>query len=174
MQVSNHTQISNKFIENMGDHTGGEVKVFIAICRKTIGWHKLTDRISYSQLKEITGMSVNALKSSLLKLKNKNLISQEKVKNGFTYDINYNVLKSTVSKTDTPVSKTDAHTISKIDTPLSETDTPAISKTDTTKDIIKDTNNKDNINSIFNHFSPLPKKSLKPPLRFKKFSKPHV
>jgi phage replication O-like protein O len=48
--------MNNEFIENMSNYTGEAVKVFMAISRKTIGWHKINDRISYSQLKELTGI----------------------------------------------------------------------------------------------------------------------
>ena len=58
LEIPNHTQVPNAFIETvLKDLGGAAVKVFLCICRKTIGWHKLTDRVSYSQLVELTGLS---------------------------------------------------------------------------------------------------------------------
>ena len=56
IQLPNHTQIANSFIERMDEYTGNEVKVFLAICRKTIGWHKVSDKIPYSQISKLTGI----------------------------------------------------------------------------------------------------------------------
>ena len=71
----NHTQLSNDFIDNwMQELSGNAVKVFIAISRKTIGWHKDIDQISNSQLQIMTGIKN---RSSLLKAIN------ELVKNDF-------------------------------------------------------------------------------------------
>lgn len=58
----NHTQIPNKFLdERMLKMSGSAVKVFLAIARKTFGWHKheLRDRISFSQLRKLSGVSSN-------------------------------------------------------------------------------------------------------------------
>lgn len=58
MIVPNHTQVPNEFIDKyMFDLSGAAVKVFFAICRKTIGWHKECDSISCSQLSLATGLS---------------------------------------------------------------------------------------------------------------------
>jgi len=71
-----HTQIPNFFLDNMSGYLGSEVKVFLAICRRTLGWHKLSDEISYTQLQEMTGLSVNGLKKAIRVLTDKNWIVQ--------------------------------------------------------------------------------------------------
>lgn len=77
LQKPNHTQISNDFIDHYMDKcSGAEAKVFLAITRKTIGWHKIVDQISYGQIKMLTGLSTNALKSAIEKLIEKDLIHQ--------------------------------------------------------------------------------------------------
>ena len=75
----NHTQVSNDFIEqHMKKLTGAEVKVFLAICRKTIGWHKDTDAISISQIASLTGLSDKPITSATSKLIERGLILVEK------------------------------------------------------------------------------------------------
>jgi len=62
----NHTQLPNEFIDKyMHQVSPAATKVFLAICRKTIGWHKMTDDISSTQLIEMTGMSKNTVKSAV-------------------------------------------------------------------------------------------------------------
>ncbi len=104
MKVPSHTQFPNIIIDNfMGKMTGAQIKVILAIARKTIGWHKVSDRISYSQLYKLTGLSTNAIKSGIKGLIEMNLISQEKTKFGYCYDMKY----EGVSINDTAVSKSD-------------------------------------------------------------------
>ncbi len=65
----NHTQLPNEFIDRyMHQVSPAATKVFLAICRKTIGWHKTTDEISTSQLIEMTGLSRNTVKSAVEEL----------------------------------------------------------------------------------------------------------
>lgn len=53
----NHTQLSNEFIDKYMLHlSGNAVKIFLAITRKTVGWHKDIDRISNNQLMQQTGI----------------------------------------------------------------------------------------------------------------------
>lgn len=62
----NHTQVPNiVFDEFMPKMAGSELKVFLAICRKTIGWHKETDSISYSQIEKMTGLRRAAVCSAV-------------------------------------------------------------------------------------------------------------
>ena len=75
MLSPNHTQVSNTFIdEYMSKLSPASVKVFLAISRKTIGWHKETDRISQSQLVGMTGMSKNSVKKGVAELEFNGLI----------------------------------------------------------------------------------------------------
>lgn len=119
LQRPNYTQISNDFIDNyLHKCSGAEAKIFLAITRKTIGWHKIVDQISYSQIKMLTGLSTNALKSAIEKLIKKDLIHQYPNTNGqgYLYDIamseNDEFSQPTVSKID----RVEPKTVSKIDT----------------------------------------------------------
>ncbi len=111
LKVPSHTQFPNIIIDNfMLKMTGAQIKVILAIARKTIGWHKISDRISYSQLCKLTGLSTNALKAGIKGLIEMNLISQEKTKFGYCYDMKYegvSINDTAVSLFDTEVSKSD-------------------------------------------------------------------
>jgi len=155
LEIPNHTQIPNDFIENqMRDMSGNELKVLITICRKTIGWHKTSDRISYSQIKEYTNLSINTIMSNLKGLIKRGLITQEKTKSGYVYDINYTISKIDIAKND--IARIDIKGIKKCYSAVSKDDIGAIAKFDTTKETItketitKETNKrKAEIDSIF-------------------------
>ena len=53
----NYTQVPNAILEAMPQMGEAEFRVVIAICRKTFGWQKNWDRISISQLSELTGLT---------------------------------------------------------------------------------------------------------------------
>lgn len=54
----NYTQIPNLLLEeHIKTMTEAEMRVALAIARKTFGWHKRQDKLSLSQLMNLTGMS---------------------------------------------------------------------------------------------------------------------
>lgn len=57
IQPPNYTQIPNTILDAMGEMSGAEFKVVMAIARQTFGWHKERDKISISQLMALTGLS---------------------------------------------------------------------------------------------------------------------
>lgn len=73
----NYTTIPNVVIdEHLRKLSGASTKIILAVCRKTIGWHKISDRISYAQLHEITGISShNTLRKGIDELLKAGLIS---------------------------------------------------------------------------------------------------
>jgi len=97
MQIPNHTQIPNIFIDQMHKFTSEEVKIFLAICRKTIGWHKISDRISYSQLNKMTGIKHHqTFKNGIDKLVKSKLIVRKKTKAGYFYDIGFTMSRDDI------------------------------------------------------------------------------
>jgi phage replication O-like protein O len=56
----NYTQIPNIILDNMHHMSDAELRVVLAIARKTKGWHKETDELSISQLMKLTGLSNTA------------------------------------------------------------------------------------------------------------------
>jgi len=92
LEVPNHTQVPNYFLDiYMQVVKGSALKVFLAICRKTIGWHKLTDYISYAQLRQMTGLSAESIKKAIKELEDRKLIITTKSPGRTTcYEILYN------------------------------------------------------------------------------------
>lgn len=93
---SNHTQLSNDFIDNHMRHLNpAAISVFIVITRKTTGWHKDTDAISISQITDLTGLSHSGTLKAIKELESKGLISviRSKSEKGHNhtnlYTINY-------------------------------------------------------------------------------------
>jgi phage replication O-like protein O len=117
MRLPNYTQLNNDFISEMHKFSGNAVKVFIAISRKTIGWHKISDRISHSQLKELTGIKHHVTLMKAIK-ELEGFVKQRDSKFGYVYDL---------AMSDNSMA-------------MSENDTVTMSKIDTTKDTVKETN----------------------------------
>jgi phage replication O-like protein O len=122
MRLPNYTQLNNDFISEMHKFSGNAVKVFIAISRKTIGWHKISDRISHSQLKELTGIKHHVTLMKAIK-ELEGFVKQRDSKFGYVYDL---------AMSDNSMA-------------MSENDTVTMSKIDTTKDTVKETNTKKKI-----------------------------
>jgi phage replication O-like protein O len=89
----NHTQLSNDFIDRiMSRVNGNAVKVFLAISRKTIGWHKDTDEISLTQLEAMTGLSRKTILSAVQMLIKADVITATASRgrgHSTTYSVNY-------------------------------------------------------------------------------------
>jgi phage replication O-like protein O len=97
VQLPNYTQVSNDFIDRiMRECKGSEVKVALVIFRKTIGWHKRTEAVPFSQIRELTGLKNNRdIHTALEALEEKGVIVVNRggrKENGFwetwTYDLN--------------------------------------------------------------------------------------
>jgi len=77
LKSQNHTQIPNEFLdEYLHKVSQSATKVFLVICRKTFGWHKKTDRISFSQLSDATGLSNSTCQLAVAELEELDLISK--------------------------------------------------------------------------------------------------
>jgi phage replication O-like protein O len=68
----------NRLIDDgiIGDLTGSELKVYLVVLRKTIGYHKQSDLISISQIEKIAKLTKPAIIKALKNLKEKGLIIQ--------------------------------------------------------------------------------------------------
>lgn len=102
IDAPNYTQIPNiYFDEIMQTLNGSENLVFLTIMRKTFGWHKEKDRIAYTQIMEVSGISSRSTISSALKvLLEKGYIESETKGQQITYSVSINELeqKSNQSK----------------------------------------------------------------------------
>ena len=96
LTMGSYTQVENVVIDKLMALLGDvEFRVFIAIYRKTIGWGKLSDTISTSQLMQITGKSNRAVIDAVEFLKNNGLISTENsVRNSKKFTINLSVINN--------------------------------------------------------------------------------
>lgn len=74
----NYTMLDNRLIDDgiIGDLTGSELKVYLVVLRKTIGYHKQSDLISISQIEKIAKLTKPAIIKALKNLKEKGLIIQ--------------------------------------------------------------------------------------------------
>ena len=73
-----HIDIANEIVEALARTylSPTESKVLWAILRKTYGWHKKIDRISYSQLEELTGLNRRHIAPVLKRLVSRNIVTQ--------------------------------------------------------------------------------------------------
>ena len=72
---SNYTQIPNVFFDEiMKKISPSDNLVLMAIMRKTFGWQKQVDKISYSQIIEMTGLVKSTVSISIKSLEEKGLI----------------------------------------------------------------------------------------------------
>ena len=62
----NYTQIPNAILDNMPSMSMPEFCVVMAICRQTFGWHKKSEKLSVTQLREMTGLSKDAVLRALV------------------------------------------------------------------------------------------------------------
>ena len=95
LDLPNYTQFPNIIIDDMmWQLSGAQIKIILAIARKTFGWHKQTDRISNSQLTGLTGLSEAGLIKAMKGLLKMQLIIREQTGKGkgikTTYEINFN------------------------------------------------------------------------------------
>lgn len=68
-------QVNNQIVDYwMAELTNAEFKTLLAIVRKTKGWNKPYDRISQSQIAELTGLTTRSVRTAIALLEEKKLI----------------------------------------------------------------------------------------------------
>jgi len=83
-----HTQTPNVLLDDYLPEMGlAETKVVFAITRKTFGWHKYTDRISISQLMELTGLSNRGVIDGVNAAMDRGIIHREEAGNSYRYHL---------------------------------------------------------------------------------------
>jgi len=92
IEKPNYTQIPNVYFDEiMQTLNQTENIVFLVIMRKTFGWHKKRDKISYSQIMELTGIKSRTTVSTALKgLLEKGLIETQKAGQLISYTVSIN------------------------------------------------------------------------------------
>jgi hypothetical protein len=91
LYLPNTFQTPNALVDELlPELSDAELRLFLAIQRHTIGYHKLADRLSFSQLRGITGIKDNrTLRQAGDSLEKRGLITidRSKHKHGWLYDI---------------------------------------------------------------------------------------
>ena len=96
----NYTQIPNALLdEHMADMKEAELKVTMAIARKTFGWHKQTDRLSITQLMDLTGLSRQGVLNGIEAGLNRGTIYREAVGQSFAYSLVVNEVDQSTDST---------------------------------------------------------------------------
>lgn len=74
----NYTRIHNRILEELAkiQLSGYEIRIILALWRKTYGWQKKEDYISFKQFKDITGLPKSEISRTLAKLKKRNLVGE--------------------------------------------------------------------------------------------------
>lgn len=85
-----YTVIANEILDALCVSTvgGSEYQVLMTIIRKTYGWNKKSDYISYSQLVEITGLARRTVIYAVRNLEVKNMIIVERSKTDLLNNVN--------------------------------------------------------------------------------------
>ena len=100
IEAPNYTQIPNiYFDEIMQILNQTENIVFLVIMRKTFGWHKKRDAISYSQIMSLSGIKSRSTISAALKgLQEKGLIETQKAGQLISYTVAINGLVQNIDQ----------------------------------------------------------------------------
>lgn len=86
-----HTDIAHELVEALAKTqlSGYETRVLWAVLRKSYGWHKKTDRISYTQFEQLTGLNRRHVATALKRLIIRRIITE--IGNG--YKLEYGLQK---------------------------------------------------------------------------------
>jgi phage replication O-like protein O len=88
MTHNDYTAIPNELLANMDKlKETSEIKIFLAVCRKTIGWQKPSDIISFTQFQEMTGMHPMRVSRGIKGALKSGMVVREKVGDSFSYKV---------------------------------------------------------------------------------------
>lgn len=142
--IPNSFQLPNAFVDDMlAQVSGNACKVYLLIVRKTRGWQKEKDYISYSQIQKITGISSATVSKAIDELSKLGLIKvktgNEKSANQYSLNDNFCTLKNKVG-TEKPTLKNEVAT-------LENEVQPTLKTKDTENNLSKTTKDKTSISS---------------------------
>ena len=84
----NFTQIPNVILDNMPEMTHVELRLILAICRQTFGWHRETTKeMSISFIQNATGLSHTSVINGCFHLAEKGVITRRKCGDSFAYKL---------------------------------------------------------------------------------------
>ena len=142
--IPNSFQLPNAFVDEMlAQVSGNACKVYLLIVRKTRGWQKEKDYISYSQIQKITGISSATVSKAIDELSELGLIKvktgNEKSANQYSLNDSFCTLKNKVG-TEKPTLKNEVAT-------LKNEVQPTLKTKDTENNLSKTTKDKTSISS---------------------------
>jgi phage replication O-like protein O len=147
-----YTQVPNIIFDDiMKELTGAQTKILMCICRKTFGWQKEKDKISISQISEMTGLKKTCIIDSIKVLGKLDLVSTQKRHNSPTV---YELIIEGGSKSEHHKNGE----VQKVNNPGSKSEPQAAksgSKSEPTKESIKETNKEKGKPSFFNKIKDL-------------------
>lgn len=123
--IANSFQIPNAFVDEALDKVSGNAcKIYLLIVRKTRGWNKEADRISFAQIREATGIGSNTtVDNAINELIKFNLIKvisgNQKSSNQYRLNDDFSITKTVKAVTET-VKDNDKKTITETVTPITE------------------------------------------------------
>ena len=90
VQNGNYTRIHNRILEELAkiQLSGYETRIIFALWRKTYGWQKKEDFISFRQFKELTKLPKSEISRTLSRLKKRNLVVESYNSNRRIYRFN--------------------------------------------------------------------------------------
>jgi phage replication O-like protein O len=138
--MEKYTRVPNILFDKwMAKMKATSFTVLMTIWRKTIGWDKEYDKISISQIMELTGLSNKTITEAIKELKLKKLIINENLSRKIGYfKVNLTTVNSTADENQSGVNSTDSTVNSTADMPKTD-----VNSTDT-KEIFKETITKEN------------------------------
>jgi phage replication O-like protein O len=143
----NYTQTPNVFFDEiMRELQYAELKIMLAIMRKTFGWQKKKDKISYSQIQEMTGLSRQGIADGLKLLIEKQYIVC--TKKGQTCEYQVKILDQSSSETGQATRLVPVKL-------LDQLEQKPVKQLDTQKKVIKETNKEISsaaAQSVFNYY----------------------
>lgn len=90
VQNGNFTRIHNRILEELAKRklSGYETRIILTLWRKTYGWRKKKDYISFKQFKEMTNLPKSEVSRTLSRLKKRNLVVENHNSNKRIYKFN--------------------------------------------------------------------------------------
>lgn len=81
------TKIPNRALDNMAALSEAELRIYLAVARKTIGWHKESDIISRSQFEQLTGLARRSVQNGIARLLEKGILTRTEAGKSFAYQL---------------------------------------------------------------------------------------
>ena len=121
LNAPNYTQVPNALFALMPDMGNAELKVVLAVCRQTIGWHKTKDRLTITRLAELTGLSRQSVYEGISQAIERGILIQEDCKElGYVYSLDIAEPEAECQETRQTVSSNLTESVKKVDTQKKE------------------------------------------------------